>query len=148
MALMTSVRRALPALAMKLSRADLALAMSLVGLDVIARLAPHAPNFTPVAASALFAGAVLRSRSLAVAVPLAAMARLQPFMPGTYPMLVWGGLRGGISIALALTLPAGDLQALLLTTTYVVVVFSVAIQGTTVGLTARRLLRPEQTASS
>jgi hypothetical protein len=42
---------------------DLALAFGLVGLDIIARLAPHAPNFTPVAASALFAGAVLRSRA-------------------------------------------------------------------------------------
>jgi hypothetical protein len=41
---------------MDLSLAELALAMSLVGLDVIARVAPHAPNFTPVAASALFAG--------------------------------------------------------------------------------------------
>ena len=57
-----------------------------------------------------------------------------------------GGLRGGISIALALTLPPGDLQALLLTATYVVVVFSVAVQGTTVGLAARRLFRPRTPA--
>jgi CPA1 family monovalent cation:H+ antiporter len=64
-------------------------------------------------------------------------------------MLVWGGLRGGISIVLALTLPSdGDLQALLLTVTYVVVVFSVAVQGTTVGLAARRLLRPEKAVST
>jgi hypothetical protein len=58
---------------MEFSRPELALAMGLVALDVVARLAPHAPNFTPVAASALFAGAVLRSRTLALAVPLAAM---------------------------------------------------------------------------
>jgi CPA1 family monovalent cation:H+ antiporter len=63
-------------------------------------------------------------------------------------MLVWGGLRGGISIALALSLPEGPLQALLLTATYVVAVFSVAVQGTTVGLAARRLLRPEKTAGT
>jgi CPA1 family monovalent cation:H+ antiporter len=57
---------------------------------------------------------------------------------------VWGGLRGGISNALVLTLPPdGNVQALLLTVTYFVVVFSVAVQGTTVGLAARRLLRPE-----
>jgi len=49
------------------------MAIGLVGLDVVARLLPHAPNFTPVAASALFAGAVLRSRVLALAVPIAAM---------------------------------------------------------------------------
>ena len=48
------------------------IAIGLVGLDVVARL-PHAPNFTPVAASALFAGAVLRSRVSALAVPIAAM---------------------------------------------------------------------------
>jgi hypothetical protein len=53
---------------------DLALAFGLVGLDVIARLLPHVPNFTPVAASALFAGATLRSPALAFAIPLAAMA--------------------------------------------------------------------------
>jgi hypothetical protein len=52
---------------------DLALAFGLVGLDVIARLVPHVPNFTPVAASALFAGATLRSPMLAVIVPLMAM---------------------------------------------------------------------------
>jgi len=49
------------------------IAIGLVGLDVVARLLPHAPNFTPVAASALFAGAVLRSRVSALAVPIAAM---------------------------------------------------------------------------
>jgi hypothetical protein len=53
---------------------DLALAFGLVGLDVVARLVPHEPNFTPVAASALFAGSTLRSPALAFVVPLAAMA--------------------------------------------------------------------------
>jgi monovalent cation:H+ antiporter, CPA1 family len=48
----------------------------------------------------------------------------------------------GVSIALALTFPSGDVQVLLLTATYVVVVFSVAVQGTPVGVAARRLLRP------
>jgi hypothetical protein len=111
MALMTSVRRALPALAVELSRADLALAMGLVGLDVVARLAPHAPNFTPVAASALFAGAVLRSRSLALAVPLAAMLASDFILGGSdwrvmgvvyaalaLPALLgrWGRARGAI----------------------------------------------------
>jgi len=52
---------------------ELLLVASLVGLDVIARLMPHAPNFTPVAATALFAGSVLRGRALALIVPFAAM---------------------------------------------------------------------------
>jgi CPA1 family monovalent cation:H+ antiporter len=64
------------------------------------------------------------------------------FERGAYSMLVWGGLRGGVSIALALTLPDGPLKELLVTATYVVVVFSMLVQGTTVGLAARRLLRP------
>ena len=54
-------------------RADLSLIAFLIAIDVAARLMPHAPNFTPIAASALFAGTVLRNRSLAVAVPIAAM---------------------------------------------------------------------------
>jgi len=56
-----------------LAPGELSLAMGLVGLDIVARLAPHVPNVTPIAASALFAGMVLRSRALALAVPLAAM---------------------------------------------------------------------------
>lgn len=54
-------------------RNELWLAAGLIALVVVARLAPHAPNFTPVAASALFAGYMLRNRLLALAVPLGAM---------------------------------------------------------------------------
>jgi hypothetical protein len=54
--------------------ADVPIIAALVGLDVVARLMPHAPNFTPVAASALFAACVLRVRGLALIVPLAALA--------------------------------------------------------------------------
>lgn len=54
-------------------RTDLLLVAFLIGLDVIARLLPHAPNFTPVAASTLFAAVVLQRRSLALLVPLIAM---------------------------------------------------------------------------
>jgi len=115
----------------------------IIGLEVLA----IAVGGSHLLAGLLAIPVVLGARALSVALPLAVMARLRGFMPGTYPMLVWGGLRGGISIALALTLPPGDLQALLLTATYVVVVFSVAVQGTTVGLAARRLL-PEPTAIS
>jgi hypothetical protein len=73
MALIARIRRATCIHAMDLSPGELSLAMSLVGLDVVARLAPHAPNVTPIAASAVFAGMVLRSRALALAVPLSAM---------------------------------------------------------------------------
>jgi hypothetical protein len=52
---------------------DLALVAFLIGLDVVARLVPHAPGFLPVAASALFAGRVLRIPALAIVVPIVAM---------------------------------------------------------------------------
>jgi len=54
-------------------RTDLLLVTFLIVLDVVARLLPHAPNFTPVAASTLFAAVVLQRRSLALLVPLIAM---------------------------------------------------------------------------
>ena len=111
----------------------------IIGLEVIA----IAIDVGPLLAGLLAIPVVLAARAISVGLSLGLLASLRSFDPGTYPMLVWGGLRGGISIALALTLPEGPLQALLLTATYVVVVFSVAVQGTTVGLAARRLLRPE-----
>jgi CPA1 family monovalent cation:H+ antiporter len=117
----------------------------IIGLEVVA----IAINGSHLLAGLLAIPLVLAARALSVALPLGLMSQVRAFMPGTYPMLVWGGLRGGISIALALTLPSdGDLQALLLTVTYVVVVFSVAVQGTTVGLAARRLRRPEKAVST
>lgn len=54
-------------------KADLALVAFLIAFDVVARILPHAPNFTPIAASALFAGTVLRNRPLALIVPIGAM---------------------------------------------------------------------------
>src|SRR6185369_5307543 len=54
-------------------RADLLLALALIGLCVAMRLLPHVSNFSPVAAAALFAGAMLGRRSLALAVPVVAM---------------------------------------------------------------------------
>ena len=75
---------------------------------------------------------VLLARTLAVMGPLALMRpwlRLGPLAP---PILVWGGLRGGISIALALGLPDGLSRSVELTSTYVVVLFAVLVQGGTV----------------
>lgn len=54
-------------------------------------------------------------------------------------LMTWAGLRGGISIALALSLPEFDGKQLMLTMTYVVVVFSIVVQGSTLGIVARKL---------
>jgi CPA1 family monovalent cation:H+ antiporter len=71
---------------------------------------------------------------------MAVLSRFAPFTRGAFHVLVWGGLRGGISIALALSLPAGPMKELILCATYVVVVFSVIVQGATVGAAARRFV--------
>jgi CPA1 family monovalent cation:H+ antiporter len=55
-------------------------------------------------------------------------------------MLVWGGLRGGVSIALVLSINASDYKELLLEMTYFVVVFSIIVQGLTVGKVSERVL--------
>ena len=57
------------------------------------------------------------------------------------PIMVWGGIKGGISVALALSLPETEWKPLILTTTYVVVVFSIIVQGLTVAPLARRVGR-------
>lgn len=78
---------------------DAALVVSLVGLDVVARLLPHAPNFTPIAASALFAATVLRLRWLALVVPVAAL-----LISDT--LIGFDSWQMTVAIHLCLTLPA------------------------------------------
>ncbi len=108
----------------------------LIGLEVVAIATDLVHLTVGVAAIVL----VLATRAASVGVPFVALAPFRVFTRGGYPILVWGGLRGGISIALALSLPEGPMRLTILTATYVVVVFSVAVQGTTVGLLARRLI--------
>jgi len=108
----------------------------LIGLEVVAVAARASFLLAGLAAIVI----VLIARAVAVGLPMAVLARFLPFTRGAYPILVWGGLRGGISIALALTLPDGPLRDLILSATYVVVVFSVVIQGATVGAAARRFV--------
>ncbi|ATL45690.1 sodium:proton antiporter [Chitinophaga caeni] len=82
---------------------------------------------------------VLLARFLSIWIP----ALIVPFKPklsrGAINMLVWGGLRGGISIALVLSLGPGPYKELLLEMTYFVVVFSILVQGLTIGKVARKV---------
>jgi CPA1 family monovalent cation:H+ antiporter len=83
--------------------------------------------------------AALLARLLSVALPIGLMRFGRGFSRGTVRILTWGGLRGGISIALALSLPPSPERDLILTVTYMVVVFSVLVQGLTLGPLIRRL---------
>lgn len=75
---------------------------------------------------------VLAARLISVSAPIGLLSVRQTFSPGVIPLLTWGGLRGGVSVALALSLPDDPTKPLLLATTYAVVIFSVVVQGLTV----------------
>jgi CPA1 family monovalent cation:H+ antiporter len=75
---------------------------------------------------------VLIARLLSVSVPTNLLKRYRSFSPHVVKIFTWCGLRGGISIALALSLPPGSERDVLLTVTYGVVVFSILVQGLTI----------------
>ena len=76
---------------------------------------------------------VLVIRFISVGIPVSLLKLRQTFTPNIVRILTWGGLRGGISIALVLTLPEGEHREALLMITYVIVIFSILVQGMTVG---------------
>jgi CPA1 family monovalent cation:H+ antiporter len=111
----------------------------LIGLEVIA-ISPD-PRLLVAGAAAI--PLVLVARSLSVGPPLMAMRPLISMGRMALPILIWGGLRGGISIALALSLPEGPGRTIILAVTYMVVLFSVIVQGGSIGRLIRRLSPPQ-----
>ncbi len=95
-----------------------------------------------VGAIALAVPIVLLARLVAVAGPITTLGLRQEFSRGVIPILTWGGLRGGISVALALSLPESPHKPLLLAITYGVVIFSIVIQGLTIERVVRATARP------
>jgi CPA1 family monovalent cation:H+ antiporter len=83
----------------------------------------------------------LAARWISVAVPLTALGRFRESTPHSIALLTWGGLRGGLSVAMALSLPASSGRDVILGMTYAVVAFSILVQGTTFGPLVRRLTR-------
>ncbi len=81
----------------------------------------------------------LGARLLTVGLPVASLRSLFALPPGSWRVLTWAGLRGGISVALALALPASDTREVLLALTYSVVVVSILVQGLSIGAVIRRL---------
>ncbi len=81
---------------------------------------------------------VLFARFVSVGVPVLCIRRFRELTPGVIKILTWGGLRGGISVALALSLPASAEREIILAITYCVVVFSILVQGLTIGKLIKR----------
>lgn len=81
---------------------------------------------------------VLMARFVSVGIPIGLLRIWRPFSPNVVKIMTWGGLRGGISVALALSLPSGPQRDVILTITYTVVVFSILVQGLTIGKLIRR----------
>lgn len=77
---------------------------------------------------------VLCARLISVGIPVNLLRKLnREFHPHAVKILTWGGLRGGISVALALSIPAGEERDLIVAVTYVIVVLSILVQGLTIG---------------
>ncbi|WP_312769746.1 sodium:proton antiporter [Epilithonimonas sp.] len=79
---------------------------------------------------------VLLARWVAIFVPTKFMAFKYRFSPQTVKVLVWGGIRGGVSIALALSIPINEYSQIIISITYCVVVFSIIVQGLTIAKVA------------
>lgn len=109
----------------------------LIGLELLV-LVYHTEYF--IAAIALIP-IVLLSRFISVGVSVKLMENTRAFSPGAIRLLTWGGLRGGISVALALSLPHGAQRETILAITYVLVIFSILVQGLSLGALAKKVQR-------
>lgn len=106
----------------------------LIGLEVlvIAQRADH------IGVALLLIPVTLAARWAAVYVPITILSRWRSFTKGAIPILTWGGLRGGIAVALALSLPVNEYKPTILTITYAVVLFSIIVQGLTIKMLVER----------
>jgi monovalent cation:H+ antiporter, CPA1 family len=110
----------------------------LIGLEVLAL------TFKPeyLEAGLIAIPLVLVARFVSVSLPVQVFRLFQEFTERATLILTWGGLRGGISVAMALSLPPSSYRDVLITMTYIVVVFSILVQG----LTIERLVRTSSRA--
>lgn len=109
----------------------------LIGMEVM--LVAFSVNV--LVAAALAMAVTLAARGLTVGLPVRALGSAFRLPAGSGRVLTWGGLRGGISVALALSLPVGPERDLILALTYAIVVFSILGQGLSMGPLVRATLR-------
>jgi CPA1 family monovalent cation:H+ antiporter len=115
----------------------------LIGMEVL--LITYTRN--ELLAAAIAIGVTLFARLVTVGLPVRLLRRVSRLPLGAWKVLTWGGLRGGISVALALSLPAGQERGTVLALTYGVVVFSILAQGLSIGLVTRRAVREPDAGS-
>ena len=109
----------------------------LIGLEVLVISA----NADLLGFALLAIPVTLIARALSVGIPMILLSRWEVFTKGAAPVLIWGGLRGGIAVALALSLPETEYKVTILTITYGVVLFSIIVQGLTVKPLVKRMVQ-------
>ena len=134
LAMMDRTRLALDVVWSFIDEALNAVLFLLVGLEVLA--ISFDGRF--VGAALVLIPVVLGARFLSVLVPVSVLRLRQDFSPGVVRILTWGGLKGAISVALALSLPVFPGREAVLAATYAVVIFSILVQGLTIGRLIRR----------
>jgi CPA1 family monovalent cation:H+ antiporter len=106
----------------------------LIGMEVLLVVF----SFHELVAAFMAVAVTLLARLLTVGLPVAMLPGAFNLPRGSWKVLTWGGLRGGISVALALSLPAGPERNTLVALTYSVVVFSILAQGLSIGRVTRK----------
>ncbi|SDB40226.1 cation:proton antiporter [Bauldia litoralis] len=110
----------------------------LIGLEVL--IVTLDPSMAGLAVATI--PLVLMARLISVSLPLTLLSLRKTFTPGSIPILTWGGVRGGISVALALAIPLVAFREPILVATYAVVIFSIIVQGLTIMPLVRRVIQP------
>ena len=112
----------------------------LVGLEVVV-ISREITGGNYLLGALLMIPLALGARLISVAIPVMSLRRYHGFTPGATAILTWGGLKGGISVALALSLPEFNGRGAIVAATYLIVIFSIVVQGLTVGKLIERLKR-------
>ncbi len=113
----------------------------LIGVEVFA----IAFNMEMLYAGALGIFLSLVARLAAVSVPILMLSHWRTYPRDVIPVMTWGGIKGGISVALALSIPENEYKPLILSITYIVVLFSIIVQGLSIAPLAKRLNRAQET---